>query len=298
MPLLTAPLLPALGMRAFLGFNVAVLAGLSFVLYELSARAAAPGAAAAGTLATVFGSFLILYDYNYSPDLFACLLLALSILAAARGAAGWSGLLGGLAAFARTSNVFLLPLLLGFVALRRPRPGEWPAARRRPAAAALLFAAGAALPLAAQAGLNQAMFGSPLVSPYTRILTLEEGRIVLWSHVSDFDNPILEGIAGQLLDPGKGLLFTAPVLLAAVPGFVLWFRRRPGEAVLCLVVGEFLFLLFSRYRWWPTSHAGNRFLMPLVALGAPAVSCAAGGLLELLAGRRRALAADGPEAAL
>lgn len=262
MPLLTIPLLPIFGMDSFLIFNVAVLLSLAIALYEIAALSIRPAAAVTGILATVFGSFLIVYDYNYSPDLFACLLLTLCVLAAARGRDFLAGLLGGLAALARTSNIFVLPLLAAYVAFKR---------RSRGVAA---FAALAALPLLAQGALNQRMFGSPLTSPYTRIITLDEDRVVLKSHMADFDNPFLEGVSGQILDRSKGLLFTAPVLLVALPGFLLWLRRARDEALLCLVIGEFLFLLFSRYRWWPTSHVGNRFLIPLVALSAPAVACA------------------------
>ncbi len=271
MPLLTAPLLPLAGMRAFLIFNVIVLIGLALALHELGSLAARPWAAAAGSVATVFGSFLILYDYNYSPDLFACLLLTLSVYSAMRGSAPASGLLAGLAAFARTSNLFVIPLLLLYVAWKRRTRG------------ALLFVAAVIPPLLAQAALNHAMFGSPLVSPYMRILAIEGGEAVLRSHVSDFDNPLWEGIRGQLLDPDKGLLLTAPVLLLALPGFVIWMRRRPDQALLSFGIAEFLFLLFSRYRWWPTSHAGNRFLMPVLALSAPAVAC----FLDWAAGRAR-----------
>ena len=130
------------------------------------------------------------------------------------------------------------------------------------------------------------MFGSPLVSPYARIITLDAGRVVLHSHMSDFDNPLWEGIRGQLLDPEKGLVRTAPVLLLAVPGYLLWFLRSREKALLGFGVAEFLFLLFSRYLYWPTSHIGNRFLMPVVALGAPAVACVADLLIEKVTAAR------------
>ena len=279
MPLATIPLLPFFGMNAFLIFNVGVLVAFGIVLCELGALAARPAAAVIGSLATILGSFLILYDYNYSPDLFACLLLAISILAMFKGRDGVAGLLAGLAVFARTSNVFLLPILLAYVAWKRRFKG------------AILFAALAALPILAQGALNAAMFGSPLVSPYTRILSIEDGQTVLRSHMADFDNPLWDGIRGQIFDHEKGLLFTAPILLATLPGFVLWLRRARDEALLCFIVGEFLFLLFSRYRWWPTSHEGNRFLIPLVALSAPAIACAAGWVIDRFA--RRAGAAPG-----
>jgi len=305
MPLLTAPLLPIFKMKSFLVFNVAVLAALAAVLFGLACRAAPPPAAAAGTLLTIFGSFIILYDYNYSPDLFACLLLSGCILLGAQGRNGWAGLAGGLAVFARTSNLFLLPVLAAWIAWKASRPGEADgreggevAAGRRGGwrdalKAALVFGIAAAGPILIQAGLNASMFGSPLASPYSRIIMLEEGRIVLHSHVSDFENPLWDGIKGQLMDARKGLVRTAPVLFLAIPGFFLWFRKRRDEALLCFAVGEFLFLLFSRYLYWPTSHVGNRFLIPAVALSAPAVSCflawAFGKVLPVGGDGRRAL---------
>lgn len=270
MPLLTVPLLRALGMNAFLVFNVAVMLILAVALYELSCLAASPPAAAAGTLILILGSFLILYDYNYSPDLFACALLVLAVRAALAGRGAVSGALAGLSALARTSNLFVLPLLGAYVL--------WKGGRRRAAAFTLAVIA----PLSFQAALNTAMFESPFVSPYMRILSIEEGRPAIRSHMNDFDNPLGQGISGQLLDREKGLLFTAPVLLLALPGFIVWFRRRPDQAILCLGVAEFIFLLFSRYRWWPTSHVGNRFLMPLLALSAPAVACCVESVLSRL----------------
>ena len=274
MPLLTVPLVPQFRMNAFLIFNVIVLTALAAVLFDLCCLAVPPAAAAAGTLATIFGSFLILYDYNYSPDLFACLLLALAVSTLFKRRFMLSGLLAGLAVFARTSNLFLLPLLFAWAL--------WKGRFKR----AALFAVCAAAPLLAQAGLNAMMFGSPLVSPYARIITLDAGRIVLHSHMSDFGNPFWDGVRDQLLDPEKGLIRTAPVLFIAIPGWVVWFRRRPDQALLCFAVGEFLFLLFSRYDYWETSHVGNRFLIPLVALSAPAIACAVEFVIRRFAGGR------------
>ena len=290
MPVLSLPLLPFLGMNSFLVFNVLVLLGLGLALYRLCLLSVGPQAAALGSLATILGSFLILYDYNYSPDLFACLLLTLATIAVIRGRPALGGVMGGLAVFARTSNIFLLPLLAAYVAWKARGDG------RRLVRSLVLFAATAAVPLGIQAALNTAMFGSPAVSPYMRILDLQDGRQVLRSHMSDFDNPLSEGIAGQLFDRHKGLLFTAPILLAAIPGFFVWFRRRPDQALLCIAIGEFIFLLFSRYRWWRTSHEGNRFLMPTVALAAPAVACLLDWILERGAAAFRGGSAEPPAA--
>ena len=262
MPVLTLPLLPLLGMKAFLAFNLIVLMGLGLTLYELAALASRPAAAVGGALATILGSFLILYDYNYSANLFACLLLCLAVLFAARGRPASSGLLGGLSGLASTPQLLVLPLLL--------LHASWKGGAR----GLLRFVAGAALPLILLGASNFHMFGSALVSPYMRALTLADGRTVLHSNADDFDNPLWEGVRGQLLDPRRGLVRTAPLLWLALPGYLLWLRVRKDQAALCIAVSLVLFVVFSRYRLWPTSQVGNRFLMPLVGLSAPALACA------------------------
>jgi hypothetical protein len=267
MPLVSVPLLPLFGTNAFLIANVIVLLGLGVVLYELASASPSP-AAAGGAIGTILGSFLIRYDYNYSPNLFACLLLSLSVLALVRGRAGVAGLFGGLACFAYTPNFIALPVLLGYAAWKERLRG------------ALVFAAAAALPLLAQGSLNFRMFGSPFVSPYMRILSLHEGETAVHSATEYFTNPLWDGIRGQLMDRTRGLLWTAPVLLLAVPGYALWLRRQRDQALLCLAVGGLIFLVFSRYRLWAMSNVGNRFLMPLVALSAPAVACTLEWMLE------------------
>ena len=275
MPLLTVPLLPLFGTNAFLIENVLVLLALAVVLYELARTAVPSTAAVGGALATVLGSFLIRYDYNYSANLFASLLLSLAVLALLRDRSGAAGLLSGLACFAYTPNFVALPLLLVYAGWRGKGRG------------ASVFAAAAAPALLAQGLLNLHMFGSMLVSPYMRIMSLHDGQIVLHSHTGDFSNPMWEGIRGQLTDPVHGLVRTAPVLLMAVPGYGLWLRKQRNHALLCLSLGGLLFLVFSRYIWWATSNVGNRFLMPLVALSAPAVACAVEWLIERSRGLRR-----------
>ncbi|HMC81744.1 MAG TPA: hypothetical protein VKL61_00760, partial [Candidatus Polarisedimenticolia bacterium] len=96
----------------------------------------------------------------------------------------------------------------------------------------------------------------------------ENGVPTTVSHRGFFDLPLWEGVRGQLLSPRVGLLTTSPVLLLAIPGFVILLRRDPWEGLLYLSISEFLFLLFSTYRWWATSHYGNRFLMVPVCLAA------------------------------
>jgi len=85
------------------------------------------------------------------------------------------------------------------------------------------------------------------------------------------------------------------VLLLALPGFVLLIRRRPWEGLLLLCLCEFTFLLFSTYRWWATSHYGNRFLMVPVGLTAVPLSLTFDWMRQAL-GRRRPLPLPVPAA--
>ena len=82
-----------------------------------------------------------------------------------------------------------------------------------------------------------------------------------------FSTPLISGIALQLWSPGKSFFVYSPILLAAIPGFVLLARRRRPLAVVIAVVFALRILLYAR--WW-TPEGGNswgpRFLLPLCAV--------------------------------
>lgn len=272
MPVASTPFLLALGMPGLLVFNLLVLGGLGVVLMRLARIAAAPWAAAGAAFLLIAGTYLGRYDYNFSPDLFATLVLASGLLALQRGRDRAGGLLLGLAVTAKLTHLFLLPLGVAYAGIRRG------------GRAALAAAAAAAPPLLLLGALNLALFGSPFVTSYDRNVGLDGGVPVALSHRGLFDQSVWHGLAGELFDPRHGLLPTAPPLLLALPGFILLYRRRPLDALLHLAVAEFLLLLFATYRYWAASHYGNRFLMPVVAVAAPSLALA----LEWLAERARA----------
>jgi len=274
LPVLSLPLVAAFGEPGALAFNVAQMTLLVWLLYRLSCAAARPVAAAAAVVVSYAGSFLPHYVWNYSPDVCATLfVVGGSLLAASarswRGAAA-AGVLLGLAIAAKLS-------MLAFV------PGAiWLAAdsdRRRIAA----LAGGLAVPLAGLAILNLNLFGSPWVTSYDRIATVNAaGALVLYSHGGFFSGAVADGIRGQLVDRTHGLLFTSPVTLLALAGLPALWRRRPRLAAHVAASSGALFLVFSTYDQWDASHYGNRFLMPLAA--AMTVPLAAG--LDRLAARR------------
>jgi len=254
MPILTIPFYVMFGVPGFLIFNLLVLGALGVVLRELCRRHVGDGLASLSVLAILAGTFLRAYAYNYSPDLFSALLLLGGLLLIFKDHPLAAGALLGLAVMAKITNIFALVLVLGFLWFR-PARGQ-----------AMRVAAMAVPSLLVLALLNTAMFGSPTVSGYDRTLVLENGIQATVSHRGFFDLPVLEGITGQLFSPRTGLIPTSPLLLLALPGFFLLLKRRPWEGLLVLGLCEFTFLLFSTYRWWATSHYGNRFLMAPVAL--------------------------------
>ncbi len=286
MSIVSLPFLWAFGVPGLLAFNVLVLALLAVAIMLLARSESSPMAAAGAALLIVFGTFLREYEYNFSPDLFATLILVLALLLAIRGRSAAGGAFLGAAVAAKLTHLFIVPIVLGYAAWSR----GWRAAGRT--------MLGAAPFLLALALLNVALFGSPFETSYDRNVVLDGGDVLTLSHRGLFDGDPLAGLFAELFDPKHGLLTTAPVVLLALPGFVLLFRRRPLEAALYLVIGEFLLLFFGTYRHWNTSHYGNRFLMPVLAVCAPAVAMALEWIVLRLrtprSARREAPAAPAP----
>jgi hypothetical protein len=268
MPIVALPFVAAFGIPGTLVFNLLVLALLALALMRLARQAARPWPAACASFLLIAGSFLREYGYNFSPDLFATLIFVLGLLWLVRGRDAAGGLLLGLAVCAKITNLFLWPLGVLYSGWCRGWRGV------------LRAALGSAGPLVALGALNLALFGSPFVTSYDRNIVMEDGRMTTVSHRGLFDRGVLDGVTGELLDPIHGLLPTSPVLFLALPGSVLLFRKRPREALLYLAVAEFLLLLFATYRYWSSSHYGNRFLMPLVAVASPAVALAVQWIID------------------
>jgi 4-amino-4-deoxy-L-arabinose transferase-like glycosyltransferase len=281
MPIATLPFLALFGMPGLLVFNLAILAAVAAALFRLARLYAPPAAAATAVMVLILGTFLRAYAYNLSPDLFALLLVTLGLLFLLRGAHGKAGCLLGAALLAKILLAVLLPAAWLHVLIR--------SGPRR----ALRFAAGCALPIAALFLYDLALFGSPFVTSYDRNVDIVGGRVVTTSHRSLFDNDVAQGLRGEILDARRGLLPTAPVLLLAIPGFLLLFRRRPGDALFLLGMAGFLIVLLAAYRDWNQSHYGNRFLMPVIACAAPAMALTIEILLERLGAPRRSPAPQG-----
>lgn len=102
-----------------------------------------------------------------------------------------------------------------------------------------------------QLALNASRMGSPLEFGYG-------------GETLAFSTPLLRGLRGLLVEPGKGLLFYAPL---AIAGLLLLTRSTPLERV--LLGGATLLLLLTMARWWCWNGAlawGPRLLLPVLPL--------------------------------
>jgi hypothetical protein len=136
-------------------------------------------------------------------------------------------------------------------------------------------------------GLNAHMFGSPFVTPYDRVLIVENHRwAVEPSHRTFFTVPFWRGLWTQLTHPTLGLVVGAPPFLLALPGFALLVRRARFEAL--LVGGACLaqLALFAKYEQWNMSSYGPRFLLSVVALSALPAAAALAWCSSTRAGAR------------
>jgi hypothetical protein len=83
-------------------------------------------------------------------------------------------------------------------------------------------------------------------------------------------------VVGQLVSPGRGLLFYVPWVVLVAGGFPVLRRRRPVVAWVCLAACLTQLLFYAlRTTWWGNWCWGPRYLVPvlplLAVLAAPAI---------------------------
>jgi hypothetical protein len=113
----------------------------------------------------------------------------------------------------------------------------------------LAFGAPLAVTAGAIAIYNVARYGNPFDTGY---LPQE-----------NFGGDWLQGIAGLLVSPGRGLFLYAPVLLLALPAIPALFRRHRAEAALAWSLIAAHLLLYGKWYMWHGGYAwGPRFIVP------------------------------------
>ena len=139
----------------------------------------------------------------------------------------------------------LVALLLAPLLVRRPYAPLW----------ALL---GALPPALAVAWFNTAAYGCITCTGYSDDLGTEAG----------FSGPLVEGLLGNTVSPGRSIFVYSPVLLLSIAGGVLAWRRRLYLCAALAVVAHVL-LLSKWFEWWGGEVFGPRQLvdvLPLFAL--------------------------------
>jgi len=258
------------GDMGLLAFNLLQLAALVLVMW-IGARRFAPDLICfALMLWFAFGTMLRPVAYNFAPDVLSSLLVVGGLVALLYRRCATAGLLMGLALWAKWTNAIFLPIALAALVAWR----DWRALIR--------FGAAAAIPLAGLLALNWHMFGSPLVTPYDRVLIVENHRWTLEpSHRTFFTMPFWRGLWMQLADAHMGLVVAAPPVLLALPGFALMFRRARAEALLVGAACAAQLAMFAKYDQWNVSSYGPRFLLSVVALSALPAAATLATLLAL-----------------
>jgi hypothetical protein len=255
---------PALGgIREGAG-TVLVLALLGWALVAWGRAAEVPlEAAVTGAILTTLGTMLWPMAALGYDVLIEALALALTLRAGAGASSGRRWALAGLAlglTFATRVNAAVLGVsAVVLILAQRPR-GLGPVAWR-----AAAYALGALPGVVLVLWFNHVRFGSPLTFFQASALGQVEHLASPW-----FSAGHLEGMAGLLVSPGKGLLWYAPPLI----GVVVAARplvRRYGASIAALgaqLVASVV--VFGAFRYWHGDWAwGPRYLAPLCLAAAP-----------------------------
>ena len=203
------------------------------------------------SLAYVFGSMALAYTHtNFSEPLLVFLLLggAYALYSARldpQRARRWlfiGGCALGLACYTRERSAIMLPAFCLYVFMIRR--GDW--------RSWLIFLIPIGLAGAAIGAWNWLRFGSPLITSYAA-----------WQPETGFGTPIVVGLYGLLLSPGKGLLLYNPIAWLGLSGLATLFRRQFAEALLFSLSLLVPVLFFARYDLWTGGwNWGPRYLLP------------------------------------
>jgi hypothetical protein len=184
-----------------------------------------------------------------------------------------SGVATGLLLATRIAALVAVPFLMLYVAAATvscPGASRGMAERLRVMAAHLgLWSLGLVPGVALVIGYNLARFGVPLASGYG-------------DEASAFTTPLLTGLTGLLLSPGKSLFLYAPVAALALAGAPLLWQRWRLETTLLLLLVIVHVVLYARWHAWDGGGVwGPRLLLPIVPLlallAAPVFERAASG---------------------
>ncbi len=240
----------------------AMSALLCLLIFYVFHRVFGMGATTAMALTVLFGFGTLAFSYSttfYCHQPAACCSLLSFVLAMniRYGAATRMNLTAALAGFFAALAVLIEPstmIMLAGIAfcLVSVREGR---------SYIPVFLLGCLLPGAVLGWYNYACFGHPLASSYHY-----SNDLVMWKVEGKlFAVPGLSRLGDLLISPYRGLFFSSPVMLMAVPGFFLSLGRRQWRSslLICALISTvFICFIAGFHAWHGGSAAGPRYLLP------------------------------------
>lgn len=214
----------------------------------------------------------------FSEPLSAAILAGVALLLFGRGhqpislrTASIAGLVLGLATMVRPTNVLASPVFAVAVLVRDGKPAL---------RAAFVSCAASAIGVFALLAHNWLLFGSPFEFGYP---AAAEGA----KRLNTFDTPLLRGLYGFLLSPGKSVFIFAPPVILALAGIRRLWRLERGAATVAVFLPLTYLFFFARYTQWEGGYCvGPRYMVPAIVL----LCLALGPLLSEGAARIRKIA--------
>lgn len=214
-------------------------------------RAALTATAMLGLATPIFAYSAWLFSEPLSAAIF---IAAAWLLFARRGgisislqAAAIAGLILGLSTLVRPTNVLAVAVFAAAVLARDRKAG---------AKTAFVLCLSCAIGIAILFAHNALLFGSPFAFGYP---TVAEGA----KRLNSFDTPILKGLYGFLLSPGKSIFLFAPPAILALVGLCALYRRDRGLATLAILLPLADLFFFAKYSQWEGGYCvGPRYLVP------------------------------------
>jgi hypothetical protein len=183
----------------------------------------------------------------FVPNIFVPSVLVPSSDPISRRNTAIAGLILGLATLVRPTN--LLAVIVFAIAILMCRG-------KTSLRTAFVFSSASAIGIAVLLTHNAILFGSPFAFGYP---AAAEGA----KRLNSFGTPILTGLSGFLLSPGKSIFLFAPPVLLAIAGLAgLWHRNRSLATLAVLLPLANLFF-FAKYSQWEGGYCvGPRYLVP------------------------------------
>ena len=233
----------------------AALAFLIFARLGLSLRVSVMAASMLALATPLFAYSAVLYS---EPLTCVLLLGAAAVLFAGRSGTlvSWQeavlgGILLGTMIWVRPTHVIAAPIFLVALLVRDGERG-WRAAR--------ILAAVVAVFGIAYLWRNNYLFGDPFDFGYPSVS--DGGK-----NMNSFDTPLLTGLHGFLLSPGKSVFLFAPPIVLAIAGIRKLARLDKGLAVVAAALPIVYLFFYSTFTQWEGGFCvGPRYLVPAIAI--------------------------------